>query len=275
MNYSVVICTLNGEIFVGEQVRSIVTQLPPPNKILISDDGSSDATLEIIKAIETEVNSTKFEYISGPRRGATRNFLNALNYIDDEYIFLSDQDDVWATDKLNYYTNAISNEKPDLLFSDASLIDESGQLLEDSFIQKMGLDPELMNHNGIIFENCVQGATICLSRNLKNSVCDSLQYVNINRVVMHDWYIAIIAKYFFSYKFIDLPLLHYRQHENNEIGANKNITRSIKVLLLKIYQFYEITRYLKVKGIELYLHDLKSSGFNGYLYKALFYLKYH
>ena len=89
---SVAMATYNGEKYIKKQIESILINLNKDDELIISDDGSKDKTLDIIKSIKDK----RIKIISGPKQGVIKNFENALNNCTGEYIFLSDQDDIWG-----------------------------------------------------------------------------------------------------------------------------------------------------------------------------------
>ena len=95
---SVCMATFNGEKYIKEQIQSILNQLSLDDEVIISDDGSSDKTLEVIN----HINDKRIKVFTNTHKhGFTHNFENALNHANGEYIFLSDQDDIWAEEKVN------------------------------------------------------------------------------------------------------------------------------------------------------------------------------
>ena len=101
---SVCLATYNGERFIQRQLETIIEQLGEDDEIIISDDGSTDDTLRIIEGLHSPLIHV---YINNGEHGYTPNFENALRYAHGEYIFLSDQDDVWLPRKLEICMNAL------------------------------------------------------------------------------------------------------------------------------------------------------------------------
>ena len=95
---SVAMATYNGEKYIQEQIDSILKNLEKKDELIISDDGSNDGTIEIIKKNIKKDNRIKL--INGPKRGVIKNFENALLNCNGDYIFLSDQDDIWLPNKV-------------------------------------------------------------------------------------------------------------------------------------------------------------------------------
>lgn len=217
-NYEVIVCTFNGERYITEQLASIAGQAVKPGRIIISDDGSTDGTLERVKKFseKTAVNIEVRVRTEGVK-GAEHNFLDALKLTSAPYIFLSDQDDVWLDNKVEIYIKKINDVreplKPLLVFSDAEVVNENMEKRHASFLASEKLFPEKqMSFQRLIFQNCVQGATVMINKALKEKVILS------NRIIMHDWWLGLIAAAFGQLFFIPEQLIKYRQHYCNAIG---------------------------------------------------------
>lgn len=232
MKYDVVLCTYNGEKYIKEQLESILAQTISPEFILISDDGSSDSTIDRIHSTMSENSFEKYSVVAGPRNGVAHNFFSAIHHTSSNLVFFSDQDDIWLKNKAEIFTNkarSFSSKAPFFIFSDAYLIDEEGSRLRQTFFENQRLDPSILKDDSILYQNCVQGASLLVNRALLSLVEKSLVTANVNQLVMHDWWIAIIGKYYGSYKFINKPLIEYRQHENNVIGSRALLKRLVSI----------------------------------------------
>ncbi|MDG2947545.1 glycosyltransferase family 2 protein [Bisgaard Taxon 10/6] len=230
--YDIILCTYNGAPFISKQLESFLIQDIKPNKIIISDDGSSDYTLAIINKFFNQKNFTNYEIISGPKKGVINNFFFALKYAKSDYIFLSDQDDIWHKEKISEFSKiAHHTDKPNLIFSDAILIDEIANEIDPSFFQYQGLTVKCLDDDSILFKNCVQGAACAINKPLRDLVLQSLKVIDVNNLYMHDWWIALLAKYYGGYQFIDKPLIYYRQHSQNQVGASSNKYRFLSYFL--------------------------------------------
>lgn len=224
---SALVCTYNGQDYIQELLASIITH-HKDCFIIISDDNSTDSTLSKCVETFTQYGVTEYKIIKNENRGVTRNFIEALQYVKGEYLFLCDQDDLWIPRRVEIYREFFeSSSIPHLIFSDATVIDARGQKLDESFIRSSGIDVSVLEDDSILMLNCVQGATCCLNIALINKIYEVLELFSIDDVVIHDWFIAIIAKYFGKIDFIDKPTIEYRQHENNVIGAQKKPLRSL------------------------------------------------
>lgn len=108
---SVCMATYNGEKYIKEQVDSILKQLGANDEIIVSDDGSKDATLDILKGYRDD-RIKIYHHVSGGSNSferATNNFENALKHAAGDYIFLSDQDDIWTDDKVQIMAEGLKN----------------------------------------------------------------------------------------------------------------------------------------------------------------------
>lgn len=221
-NYTIIVCTYNGAYFISQQLESILMQTIPPSEIIISDDHSSDNTLEIVQQICQKFQFSNLEIRMGQKLGVVHNFLSTIAYAKSEYIFLADQDDIWLPNKAEEFLNAfakLEQNQPTLVFSDASLIDGQGNKLSESFFAYQGISSNIMKDDSILYRNCVQGASCAINRDLQQLIVESLPLININNLYMHDWWIALLARYYGQYQFIDKPLLEYRQHSQNQVGV--------------------------------------------------------
>tara|TARA_B100001059_G_C17835075_1_gene587513 strand:+ start:510 stop:1370 length:861 start_codon:yes stop_codon:yes gene_type:complete len=223
MKVSVIICIYNPKTYLVEQINSIVSSF---NKIctpelIISDDSTQDHSSSLLDLLNIE-----FSYLKGPASGsASDNFFFSLTQVDSDWVFLSDQDDTWSKVKVSRYLehiNSLDENIPQIIFSDAALIDSKGRCFSDSFFAYQGLSTSCLSNGEILLRNCVQGATLCINKKMIELVNESLKSEDMSKVVMHDWWIAILAHYCGNWTFIDEPLLNYRQHDSNVIGASKD-----------------------------------------------------
>lgn len=232
-----VLCSYNGEKYITEQVLSIehAFKFAGVNdySIVVFDDGSIDGTCQKIQQLQSQFLVGQLTYHSDRNKGVVKNFIQAILSMDvDEldWLFLADQDDVWREDKVAEYFSVFEKTSVDIatiVFSDAVLIDEYGKEFSPSFFNYQGLDCNILKDDSILFRNCVQGATIALNKEMILLLRNTLEYINIQQIVMHDWWLAILAKYYGQYYFLNKPLIKYRQHSNNKVGAqgkNKFVT---------------------------------------------------
>ena len=110
---SVVMCTYNGERFLREQMDSILAQTYPIHEIIISDDCSTDGTIDILREYAAKHTFIKIHQ-NARNIGFNSNFYHAFNRATGEYIAISDQDDIWFPQKIEEQVKQISTENHNL-----------------------------------------------------------------------------------------------------------------------------------------------------------------
>lgn len=252
MNYSVLICTYNGEKFIVDQILSILSQTILPQRIYISDDGSSDSTIDLCVKTLKENNYLDFSLIEGPQNGASINFLNNIDNFTTDYLFLCDQDDVWLPGKIKAYADYLKYKQCDLIFSDAYIYFDDG--IDIGQMKKMSdfvdINLSFFGDDSILLKNIVQGATICLSRRLAKTVRCNLNKVGMENIVIHDWFIAINAKYFGAIGYIQEPQILYRQHKGNIVGYKTTIIRKLRNAYPFIKQLFFLKKIIFYKRVK-------------------------
>lgn len=213
---SIAMATYNGESFIYKQLESIFNQSYKNFELIISDDNSSDSTLSIIELFMDKHKNISLFINKKKNRGYVGNFQNALNQCNGELIALSDQDDIWHTDKLLVLQKEIGENS--LIYSDANLTDFNDNILTTSYTRSTKKHIYPKNVIDIILNNPITGCTMMFKRDLmKHSIPFPLE------IPVHDQWIAIVAiTKFKKIKYIDKQLINYRQHTNNQLGANYN-----------------------------------------------------
>ncbi|MGA9069058.1 MAG: glycosyltransferase, partial [Terracidiphilus sp.] len=124
LRISVALCTYNGERYLREQLNSIASQTRVPYEVVICDDNSTDATLDIVESFVQSVSFRVRVEHNSFRLGSTHNFEKAIQSCTGDLIALCDQDDVWRPDKLSVQAARLESDSSiGGLFSDASLVD--------------------------------------------------------------------------------------------------------------------------------------------------------
>jgi glycosyltransferase involved in cell wall biosynthesis len=223
---SIVICTYNGAAYLQPQLDSLLAQTLLPDEIVIGDDGSTDATLEILHDFGVRANQTGIEVQlrQNPHNlGYVENFTAGLRQASGELLFLCDQDDVWHPDKLARMAAAFERDPHLLLLhSDARLVDARGASLNCSMFEALQLTVQEKQaiHAGEAFEvvqrrSFVTGATAAIRRELIDLA------LPVAPEWIHDEWLATVAAAVERLDFLDAALLDYRQHDANQIGARK------------------------------------------------------
>lgn len=248
-DYSVIICTYNGAKYIKEQLNSILQQTILPAKIIIYDDASLDNTIEICIQTFKQSSYSQYEIINTRSGGACLNFLTAIMHYENStsYLFLADQDDVWIREKAEKQISAQCvnpNENSFLCYSSSTIVDEKLNIISLDFYSFQGISRDVLEDDSIFFQNCVQGATIMLSRKGVSNIKDVTVHANMNNVVMHDWWATLVIKYLDGELFfINESLIYYRQHRKNQIGAKVN--NKFNFLLHPYLYFNSMCKLLK------------------------------
>ena len=199
---SVCMATYNGSKYIKEQLESILSQLPEDAELIVSDDGSKDDTLDLVR----NFRDTRIKIITGPGKGPVKNFENALREAKGEIIFLSDQDDVWQPDKLEKVLSAFDADT-ECVLHDAVVTDADGKMLMPSFFAWRKV------HHGVLGNLMKNSYTGCCMTLTKELVTKALPFPE--GIEMHDWWIGLLAERDGASKFIDDKLIHYRRHGEN------------------------------------------------------------
>ena len=170
-------------------------------EVIVSDDGSGDNTVEIVKSFE----DARIKLIRGPHAGLISNYEFLLSHASGEYIFLADQDDVWLPNKVEVMLAHL--QVADLAVCDCKVVDSQLNLLKPSFFALRHSGPGIV-HN--LLRNSYLGCCIAFRRRL-------LKYALPfpPSLPMHDWWLGLIAETFGTVVFIDQPLVMYRRHGGN------------------------------------------------------------
>ncbi|MBT2298884.1 glycosyltransferase family 2 protein [Variovorax paradoxus] len=228
---SVALCTHNGARYIGEQVRSICLQTLPPQEIVISDDASTDdgvavalATLQECKQAKPQLSIDVRVIENSPALRVTKNFEQAVLACTGELIALSDQDDVWHPERLARMA-AEFERRPGLLLlhTDARLVGADGRDLGESLFHALEVMPFELDwiHTRRAFDvylrrNLATGATTVFRRSLLvHAAPFPVEW-------LHDEWLAIVAAAIGDVDVLEDRLIDYRQHENNQIGAQRD-----------------------------------------------------
>lgn len=222
-NICILLATFNGEKFVAEQVLSIQNQTVQDWVLLVRDDGSSDNTCRILADIAAKDSRIMvLERAGESAASASQNFgrlMEAGLATDSQIFFFCDQDDTWDPTKLwqqvQEFPEHGAEAQPLLVHSDLAVVDKNLGLISSSLMAHMALEPEPERAiNALLTRNYVTGCATACNRRLVERAAPLPQ-----QAIMHDWWVALIAASSGSIIFIALPLVNYRQHSSNAVGA--------------------------------------------------------
>lgn len=226
---SIALCTRNGEAYLEEQLQSLEKQSLQPDELVISDDASSDSTINKIKHFSAKSNLNLRLIKNNEKLGVIENFSQAINNCQGNYLALCDQDDIWLPDRLKYSYCLIKqkeaehgNGMPILMHSDLEIINRAGRKTASSFMkfrQIEHLDSKPLQR--LLVQNFVTGSTVMFNRPLFN-----LALPIPPSAVMHDWWLALVAAACGNIIFKNSPTVLYRQHKYNYFGAKHPLSLS-------------------------------------------------
>ncbi len=223
MRISVAMCTYNGAEFLPAQLESIITQSRPPDEIVICDDRSTDDTQAILKNFAGESPVPIKLHINDQNLGSVKNFERAINLCTGDVIALSDQDDVWRNDKLHLFETVLnSSPSAGIVFSDAAIVDENLTPLNRSMWDEVGFDnhKRKLVRTGRALEVLITGWTVTGATMAFRSRFVKLSLPIPDGIAMiHDGWIALTIAAVADVVALDEPLIQYRQHAQQQIGA--------------------------------------------------------
>jgi glycosyltransferase involved in cell wall biosynthesis len=215
----VLLSTYNGEKHLREQLNSVLSQTYQNLNVIVRDDGSSDATILVLK--EEQSKDSRIQIINDDlgNLGPARSFMTLLRYSISPFVMFCDQDDVWRNNKIELSIAAIcgkSQTAPCLVQSDLEVVSENLSLISDSYISRHNL-PSHNTFADLLVQNNVTGCTVLFNAQLREV---ALQY-RPSYMVMHDGWLALLASLYGHVVMIDEPLIKYRQHGGNAVGSRR------------------------------------------------------
>ena len=219
----ILMATFNGEHYVGEQIESIQRQGYRNWRLLVSDDCSTDGTVDVVRRY-ARTDSRIYIVSDGLKHGgAKQNFFSLLGRCDAPYCMFCDQDDVWLPFKVEITLKAmrrieeeLATELPCVIFTDMKVVDGNLNVVDDSFEHYSSIDPARTKFSQVIAQSLGAGCTMMINEASRDA---ALRLETLDGVVMHDWWLTLIAAAFGRIGHIDEPTLLYRQHGSNEVGA--------------------------------------------------------
>lgn len=222
----ILMATYNGERFIGEQIESIQGQTYQNWRLLVSDDCSCDATLDVVRRYAAEDSRIRIVSEGVRYGGAKENFFALMRKADASYVMFCDQDDVWRSDKIAVEISVLldsearyGSSRPIMAHSNLALIDGDGRNLgltmRDLIVD---VDMRFASPAQLMFTNVAAGCTMVMNRSCLD---ESLKANCLDSVYMHDWWVTLVACMLGRRVYIDESLVFYRQHENNVVGALK------------------------------------------------------
>ncbi len=220
MKISIALCTYNGEKFLSEQLESFLNQTRLPDELVVGDDCSNDATIELINSFAKTSPFPVRVKINEKNLGSTKNFEHTILNCTGEIILLSDQDDVWLPNKIERFEALFAeNEQVGMVFTNAEIVSEDlspyDKKLWDFVFE---IEERRKNFlNVLIRRNVVTGATMGFRTHYAKMF--SPIPTDIPNTI-HDGWISLVIAANSDVMFVDECLIKYRQHANQQLGID-------------------------------------------------------
>ena len=235
--------TYNGEKYIAEQVESILLQLGEKDELIVSDDGSTDNTVKIlesfndkrIKIFHHEKKAVKVPFLLRSKIAnhfyfAARNFENALTKAQGNYIFLSDQDDVWLPNKIEKILPYLNEDR--LVISDAWIV--NSELEKIAELSKYRVYKKGFFTNIYIRGGAPQGCVCAFTKKIKDFILPIPK-----NVLTHDFWIGLLSELKFNSVYVPEPLILHRRHNSTVSGTEKSYNSFFYILRYRAFMLYE------------------------------------
>ena len=238
---AILLSTYNGTKYLEEQLDSILNQTYSNYVIVARDDGSYDDTIQLLNKYAKKFTD-KFHLLEQDllNLGASDSFSYLIEYVlenkqslglESAYMMFCDQDDIWSLEKIHKQIDEMLKvEKqqtgtkpiPVLIHSNLRVVSEEKSLIAESFVHYQGLEIERNRFTNLVISNVVTGCTVFINEALARKA------VPVSKeAIMHDWWLSLVASAFGKLVFIDAPLVSYRQHDANAIGAKESVKSTL------------------------------------------------
>lgn len=222
---SVCIPTYNGEKYIKEQIDSILPQLSLTDEIIISDNYSTDNTLEVIK----EINDNRIKvYLFRPEEKlqskintltkVSLNVQNALEKATGDYLFLSDQDDIWLEGRVSETMPLLKDDKATVVVCNCRVVDENNKTLIDSYFSYIKPSASIIR---TLHKSSFHGCCMAFNRFVISKASPFPKYA-----VGHDLWLGVVGSYYGQVHFVNRPLVLYRRHSSTVTTTGFDSKRS-------------------------------------------------
>lgn len=229
MKISVVMAVYNGELYLREQLLSIIHQSVKPDEIVISDDNSTDQSIKILENISKDTNIPIKILYNSDRIGYAKNFRRALGCATGDIIFLSDQDDIWNKRKIEICKRVLFKHKEIMALFTGFYVMEKKSYFKDTieYSPQKELKIKKINLHKFIQHPAYPGMAMVFRKNILDEIQKQNIYTN-NDKIAHDWAINFMGCVMEGMFELDTKLTFYRQHNNNTLGSLRRLVRKEK-----------------------------------------------
>ena len=227
---SVCIASYNGEKYIVEQLQSILSQLGEKDEVIVSDDGSTDSTIQRIQSLQ----DSRIQVIENIlEHGYTKNFENALMHCRGEYIFLADQDDVWCPGKVHACLQAL--QKKNFVVHDTIMVDSNLKEIAPSQFARYHVKPGFIH---TFLRNRYNGCCMAFTREFLKK---ALPFPANQKLCRQDYWLPYLAEFHHDSTTLNEPLILYRRHEGTTLDAGESSSSPISERIIsRLYVLEEV-----------------------------------
>lgn len=237
MKLSVCLAAYNGELFISDQIASILAQLGDHDELLIGDDCSTDNTVKIILSF----NDPRIQiHTSTVNIGCVKNFERLIDLANGDVIFLSDQDDIWENNKV------VSVKKILLEYPNVTIVHHALALMDDKGVVykkwRKNLKEGCLSSKFFLLKQMVRGQMYGCALAFRSSLKPYILPIPENAYAHDDW-IALVSGVMGKIYSLNKPLIRYRQHANNYTVKNKlSYVNKVKIRIIQLSLVLQILR---------------------------------
>lgn len=234
MKIQILMSTYNGSRYIRTQLESIVAQNIENKELLIRDDGSTDDTVSIIE--EYQRRYPWIRYYKEKNIGVQKSFFDLLKQADTsaDYIAFADQDDEWLPDKLKRAIEILEGREQQI-----PLLYCSNKIITDENLQPMHItvtsQVKKTSFGNALVQNICTGCTAVINRSMVQILQENIPQ-NIDKVIMHDWWLYLTATCFGEVYYDQNPYIRYRQHGSNTLGAMVSQRKLLGYRMKQLFQ---------------------------------------
>lgn len=230
---SVAIAFYNGKKYINEQVKSIQNQLNSDDEIIISVDDDQDGSEPILRELAQE--DSRILLVKGPGKGVVANFENALRHCNGDIIFISDQDDVWSSEKVKKVRKAFEDSSVKAVVHNGDIVD--GEL------RPLGQTTYQWRNSGVGFwKNIKKNSYIGCCMAIRKDILEKVLPIP-KKVWIHDQWIGLLAEQLGTVVFLEESMIFYRRHGENVTELSHG--SMVSMLRKRYYMIIEINRRVR------------------------------
>lgn len=221
---SVAMAVYNGGKYIIKQLDSIKNQTLKVDEVIMTDDGSTDGTVELVEKYISDNNLSNWKIIRNEvNLRFSKNFFKAVDLTQGDYVFLADQDDIWREDKVELMIKEFEKDSELMALSTSCTIIDGNDIdisNKTNVRFPSNTDGSLDNHSieELAFTSFVRGCTMCIRREVANAEHD----MAVDLYLGHDWFYNLVAAIIGTNKTLNVPVFKYRVHGENASLGRRN-----------------------------------------------------